>query len=119
MKFSLLRYFSASGAFLILVLATSFWFLFTSRSDTQLVATVEHDNIVLATLLAGELSGSFPEHFGVSHTRDTLRDKHHQRHLPEIHRKIRKLVENSPIIAVNVFSEEIRGTYLQRCRGGA
>ena len=107
MHFKLLRYFSIANAVAILALAAALLFFYGRSAETQLVSTVEHDNIVLATAMANEIVGAFPEHFQVPHTPDTLNEDHHRRHIVEIDRRLRRLVEASPIIALNVFWNDL------------
>ncbi len=107
MRFKLLRYFSIASAVAILALAAAFSFFYARSAENQLVSTVEHDNIVLATAMANEIVGAFPEHFQVPHTPDTVNKVHHRRHILEIDRKLRMLVEDSPILAINIFWNDV------------
>ncbi len=59
-RFKLLRYFSIASAVAILALAAAFLSFYGRSAETQLVSTVEHDNIVLATAMANEIVGAFP-----------------------------------------------------------
>ena len=84
------------------------FFIFYGRSaENQLISTVEHDNIVLATAMANEIISAFPEHFQVPHTPDTLKQNHHRRHIVDIDRGMRRLVEASPVLALNVFWNDL------------
>ena len=57
-----------------MALAVSLLFFYGRSAESQLVATVEHDNIVLATAMGNEFVEAFPKHFQVPHTSGTVND---------------------------------------------
>jgi signal transduction histidine kinase/DNA-binding response OmpR family regulator/HPt (histidine-containing phosphotransfer) domain-containing protein len=100
--FNLLRYFSFTSAFVLLVMSVAAAYLYRQNAISELVEHVENQNVVLARSFANAIWPEFSAYVGAAPglDGDALRARPETR---EIHEKLQELSSGLPVLKVKMY----------------